>query len=533
MAQPEAALPPRKEVAAREHSPARAKPDSSAPGPIPGLDAVGRGLFIRPGQPHQLKEVIFERRAVVPYRSVETGLVYGVPEDYAVDSSPPMPSSQALNKTLLADSWERFEKATSVDASLTVSRAPFSLDLTFHQSNQLRQEEECYYAMRTSFVPLWAVYLPTSAGFPDGALVEDLPVPFSHSQRPAYSRIFERFGSHYVTRAWVGAKASLVFTIRKSTSMTKSEIMTGLKASLPVIGGGSLSTEDQRTREKLQSNSQCTVFGQGGTEVKLAALSSLDEGAYNEWLETVRLNPEVIELEAEGIWTLIQDPAKSQALMQAYKEETVFTPFRVVFNLDYTINLLRNVYYSTYDLASRVASKPLPIRDRWAQLFAVGFDRIDSAFLGRHLVSSAGEDLDRKLFFFDRDLYVRWDVDRDAIDPGYPRKIVDGWPGVTFNRVDAVVNVSPDAVYFFRGTDYIRFNTLTNHADAGYPDAFSKRWAGLTFDRLDAAAYFSNGHAYFFRDDEYIRYDTVLWRADAGYPKSIVSNYVEDWKFFE
>ncbi|HWD08258.1 MAG TPA: MAC/perforin domain-containing protein, partial [Actinomycetota bacterium] len=486
--------------------------------PIPGLDAVGRGMFIRPGQPHYLREVIFKRTANVAYRSAETGLVYGVPETYAVDSSPPMPSSEALNKTLLADSWERFEKQTSVDASLTVSRAPFSLDLTVHQTAQLRQEEDCYYAMRTSFVPLWSVYIPTAHGFPDAALVEDLPVPFSHANRTAYARIFERFGSHYVRRAWVGGKASLVFTIRKSTSMSRSEIMAGLKASLPVVGGGNVSTEDHRTREKLQSSSHCTVLGQGGTEVKLAALSTLDDSAYNDWLETVRLNPEVIELEAEGIWTLIQDEAKAQALMEAYKEETVFAPFRVVFNLDYVIHLLRDEYYSTYDLNARAASKPLSVRARWPQLFDVGFDRVDSAFLGRHLTSAAGEDLDRKLFFFNRDVYVRWDVDRGAIDPGYPRQIVEGWPGVTFNRVDAVVNVSPDALYFFRGPEYIRFNAVNNHADPGYPDAIAARWAGVTFDRLDSAAYFSNGQAYFFRGNEYIRYDTVLWRADPGYP---------------
>jgi hypothetical protein len=477
--------------------------------------------------------VLFERKGLTPYRCAEMDCTYAVPDTYAVDSSPPMPANEALNKTFLADSWERFDKDTSVDASLTISRAPFSLDPTLHQSKQLRQEEDCYYAMRTSFVPLWSVYIPTSDGFPDEALDREIPVPFSHANRAAYGRIFERFGSHYVKRAWVGGKASLVFTIRKSSSITKSEILAGLKASLPGIGGGSLSREEQRTREKLLSNSQCTVLGQGGTEVKLAALSSLDEAAYNEWLETVRLNPEVIELEAEGVWTLLKDPAKAQALMEAYKEETVFSPLRVVINLDYTLHMLGDVYYSSYDLTRRVATKPQRIRERWPELFGVGFERVDAAFLGKYLVSSTGESLDRKLFFFNRGTYVRWDVDRKSIDPGYPRKITEGWPGITFERIDAVVNVSPDAVYFFKGPQYLRFNTLTNRADPGYPDILSRRWAGVTFDRLDAAVYWGNALVYFFRGNQYIRYDTVLWRADAGYPKAIASNYVEDWKFFE
>jgi hypothetical protein len=507
--------------------------DPSALEPIPGLDAVGRGVFIRPGQPHQLKDILFGRKKSVTYRTTETDTSYAVPDTYAVDTSPPMPASQALNKTLLADSWERFEKQTTVDASLTVGRASFSLDVTLHQSKQLRQEEESYYAMRTSFVPLWSVYIPTADGFPDEALARDVPAPFSHSNRAEYARVFERFGSHYVKRVWVGGKASLVFIVRKSSSMTKSEIMAGLKASLPGIGGGSLSVEDQKTREKLQSNSQCTVLGQGGTEVQLAALGSLDDAAYNAWLETVRLNPEVIELEVEGIWTLVKDLDVSQALMDAYKEETVFSPFRVVFTTDHTLHLFRDVHYSSYDLNTRVASKPQRIRERWPQLFDVRFERVDAAFLGRYLVSSEGEDLSRKVFFFNRDMYVRWDLDKRGIDPGYPRTIVEGWPGVPFDRVDAVVNVSPDALYFFKGPHYVRFNTPRNHADPGYPDLISRRWAGVTFDRLDAAAYLGNGQVYFFRGDQYIRYDTALWRADPGYPKTIMSNYVEDWKFFE
>jgi len=165
-------------------------------------------------------------------------------------------------------------------------------------------------------------------------------------------------------------------------------------------------------------------------------------------------------------------------------------------------------------------------------LSKVGFEQVDAAFLGEYLRSPTNEDLSRKVFAFSRDKYLRWDVDTNAIDPGYPRLIAEGWPGVTFDRIDAVVNVAPDAVYFFKGHEYIRFNTLKNRADEGYPDLICKRWAGVTFDRIDAAVYWSNAKVYFFRGDQHIRYDTVTYRADPGYPKSSMSNYVEDWKFF-
>ncbi len=461
--------------------------------PIPGLEAVGHGIYVRPEQPYQVKGLLFERKGTRPYYSQETDHTYAVPETYAVDSAPPMPSSQALNRTLLEESWERFEKLTSLDTSLTIGTTPFSLDVTLNQSSQLRTEEDSYYAMRTSFVPLWSVYIPTAYGFSDKDLGADIPVPFSHTNRRAYEQFFERYGTHYVKRAWVGGKASLVFTISKSSSMTEDEIRAGLKASLPGIGGGSLDASDKRTREKLQENSRCTVLGQGGNQFQLAALSSLDDAAYNAWLDTVKENPEMIEFEAVGIWTLLDDAAKGQALMDAYKEETVFSPLRVVFNLDYRIYFLADEYFSTYDLVNREATKPHRIREKWPELFTVGFERVDAAFLGKYLVSSAGEDLSRKLFLFNRDKYVRWDVDKSIIDPGYPRQIADGWPGVTFERIDAALNVAPDALYFFKGNQYIRFNTLLNKADSGYPDLVSRRWVGVTFDRIDAAVYWGNG----------------------------------------
>ena len=128
----------------------------------------------------------------------------------------------------------------------------------------------------------------------------------------------------------------------------------------------------------------------------------------------------------------------------------MFAPFRVVFNLAGQIYFLKDDYYFTYDLDKGASTHPARIRDRWPGLFQVGFERVDAAFLGKYLTSPDHEDLSRKLFFFSSDKYLRWDVETNTIDPGYPRLIADGWPGVTFDRIDATVNVAPDAVYFFK-----------------------------------------------------------------------------------
>ncbi len=500
---------------------------------IPGLEVVGRGVYLRPNQPYQLKTVLFDRTEYVPYFSKETAITYAVPVGYEVNDSPPMPATQALNQSLVEESWDRFEKRTSLDANVAVGSAPFSVDVNASQTGQLRQEEESYYAMRTSFIPLWTVYLPSIGSISDEDFDLEVPVPFDSTRRRAYTKFFDKFGTHYISRAWVGGKAALALTISKQTQMTKSEIQAGIKASMAGMGSASVSTSDQESKDKLQSNSQCTVFGKGGDELKLAALSTLDNVAYNEWLATVKENPQVIEFEARGIWTLLRDEARAQALMEAYKEETVSSPLRVVFNLDGNVHFFEDSCYYTYDLERKATSPPRKIQERWPDLFKVGFERVDAAFLGKYLVSPEGEDLSRKLFLFNRDKYVRWDVDTNSIDPGYPRAISAGWPGVDFERIDAAVNVTPDSVYFFCGNRYIRFNSLNHCADSGYSDLIGRRWTGVTFDRIDAATYWGNGKVYFFSGNQFIRYDTVMCRADPGFPKAILGHYVEDWRFFE
>jgi hypothetical protein len=509
-----------------------ADPDSELP-PIPGMDMVGRGLYLRPLQPFELKGILFRQEDHSVYPSKETGCCYLVPAGYEVNDSPPMPSTQALNQMRIEESWERFEKSISLDVTAAAGVGPFSVDINASQTQQLRSEEEAYYALRTSFIPLWTLYIPDSRRFAQDDFDIDIPTPYDPSRRRAYERFFDRFGTHYTNRVWVGGKAMLAFTVAKSKEMSKEDIKAGIKASFVGAGSGAANASSNTAKEKLQNNSECTVFGKGGDELKLATLSSLDEARYNEWLATIKDNPQVIEFDAAGIWTLVDDDGKAQALRQAYIEATVFTPLRVVFNLDSRVHVFRGKNCFSYNPDSGETSAARPVKEKWPMLAEVGFEQVDAAFLGKYLVSAKGEDLSRKLYFFNRDRYIRVDVDAMAIDEGYPKTIAEGWPGVPFERIDAALNVSPEALYFFLGNQYVRFNMLKNQAEAGYPEATSKRWAGLNFDRIDAAVYWGNAKVFFFRGNQHIRYDMVTYRADPGYPKFIFGNYVEDWKFFD
>lgn len=502
--------------------------------PIPGTEAVGRGVYLRPYQPYELKDILFKQdNETRAYYSKETGQTYSVPDGYEVNDSPPMPAKQALNQVVIEESWERFDKELGLDANLSVSNNLFSIDVNASQTKQLRCEEEAYYALRNSFIPLWTVYLPNVTNFSDKTFDINVPAPFTHKNRYEYEKFFERYGTHYVRRAWVGGKAMLAFTIAKSSKMTKQDIQAGIKASFTGMGTSSTDTKLKKSKENLQNNSECTVFGKGGDELKLAALSSLDETRYNEWLATIRNNPQTIELEVVGIWTLVSDREKSKALQDAYKEATAFAPLSAVFGIDRQVYFLRGDKYSCYDIEKGESEKPRQIREKWPVLSECGFERIDATLRGDELISATGEDLSKKLFFFRRDKYVRLDIGTSKIDEGYPRQIAKGWPGLTFDRIDAALDAGPDSIYFFKGNHYIRYNVTQNRTDDGYPKLISRHWAGLTFDRIDAAIYWGNGKVYFFRGDQHIRYDVATYRTDPGYPKFIIGNYVEDWKFFD
>lgn len=500
---------------------------------LPGLELIGRGIIVRPDRPYELKRFLFPRASLTPLHSPETGTTYAVPEGHGVNHSPPMPSGQALNQTVIEESWDRFDKQLSLDARIAAGNGFFSIDASASRASQVRSEEEAYYAMRTTFLPLWTIYVTNELKPVAGAGLEDeISVPFRHRHRRAYDAFFAKNGTHYVKRVWVGGKASLAFTVAKSSTMNKADIKAGLKASLGLITGG-LEKNSSKMKERLQNQSECTVFGQGGDEVELAALSTLDEARYLRWLNSIKGNPQPIEIEVAGIWTLLDDPERAAALRDAYRESTAFAPVSAMFELDKKIYFIRRNSYFTYDIDLRVSEKPRALAESWQPVLDAGFEHIDAALRGRFVFDENGAPMSRKLFFFQGDQFLRCDVDAGTVDPGYPKKIAEGWPGVPFESIDAVFSINDVTTYFFSGNKYVRFNGAANCVDEGYPELIRRRWPGMTFDRIDTVIYEGNGKAYFFSGMSFMRYDTVMGRADAGYPRLIVGNYIEDWDFFD
>jgi hypothetical protein len=138
-----------------------------------------------------------------------------------------------------------------------------------------------------------------------------------------------------------------------------------------------------------------------------------------------------------------------------------------------------------------------------------------------------------KLYQFQGKWYVRYSG--FTMDPGYPKKIIDHWPGFPDDfaaGVDACVWGNPNQrIYFFKGSQYIRVDPANSwKVDPGYPKPIAGNWPGFPAAfaaGVDVGLWSPpNQKIYFFKGSQYIRVDPAnSWNVDPGYPKPIAGNW--------
>ncbi len=501
---------------------------------VPGIEMIGRGLCLWPGQPYELKSHIWKlAQSMVPFQCVDTQSTYQVPANIEVNPSPPMPANAALGQTQISESFEHLSKQLEVDTSVAATAGSFTVDMNASQIQQLKTDEKVSYAVNQNFIPLWELYIPELYAFDDSGFEIDIPTPFSPEHKRQYERFFNRYGSHVVKRVWVGGRAMITLVMRETSQMSSNEIRQGLNLKT-TTGSASEQQHLQDIRENLKSNSDVVVIGEGGDKLKLGALRSLSEDGFNDWVGSVKENPKVIEMELVGIWNLVSDPDKADALAKAYDQAVTFDEISSLYFKDRDLYIVRGSLYSRYDFKKNRVVESGDYSDLWPDMP----ERLhfDASFTWHEDDPGPAHRRNRIYFFKGREFYS-FDKEKNCFEEGFPKAITAHdpygnpyWPGLGIEHVDAAVNWGDGTAYLFSGSQYIRFDLARGRVDASYPRPLQPYWAGLPFERIDAVDTWNGNKCYFFRGNAYVRYDMTEYRVDPGYPKYLHGSYVEDWR---
>lgn len=193
--------------------------------------------------------------------------------------------------------------------------------------------------------------------------------------------------------------------------------------------------------------------------------------------------------------------------------------------------VLKDNSYVRYDMKENHGFDGYPklIEGNWPGLVDSFGRRIDAALNRR--------DQPNVVYLFKDSQYVRYDLDSDKVEPGYPLSIAEGWKGLPPDfqlGIDAAVNhqSNPNVSWFFKDDLYVRYDVV-NDKLLGGPTPILRGWRGLpeNFQRgIDAAvnSVLDTDKVYLFKDDQYVRFDLVGDKTDNGYPLPIEGN----WNFF-
>lgn len=91
---------------------------------------------------------------------------------------------------------------------------------------------------------------------------------------------------------------------------------------------------------------------------------------------------------------------------------------------------------------------------------------------------------DKVQFFLSNGTYLRYDMVANRLDEGYPKPVNDNtWPGLGpyVGSVTSMLRWNDNAVYFFTANgEYLRYNIQNDRVDSGYPQRINDRtWPGM------------------------------------------------------
>lgn len=206
-------------------------------------------------------------------------------------------------------------------------------------------------------------------------------------------------------------------------------------------------------------------------------------------------------------------------------------------NSDLTINaaLDWNDYYNTKAYFFRKDNKYVKY-NKYYDKAENGYPRVtdNSSWSGlgnnANKIAAAFKANSTKAYIFLNDgTYLRYDMNADKVDNGYPKPINNStWPGLGNygHLISAAVKWNDQKAFIFLNNgSYFSYNLNTDKVDNGYPKPINNStWPGLGnyATNISAVIDWRGTYVYIFlNNNTYIKYDKTNDRALSGYPKPI------------
>lgn len=132
-----------------------------------------------------------------------------------------------------------------------------------------------------------------------------------------------------------------------------------------------------------------------------------------------------------------------------------------------------------------------------------------------------------KAYIFKGTQYVRYDMEKDSVDEGYPYTINNiVWKGLPWDSIDCAIATGTNKVYFTKGSEYVKYDLDKDCVEPGYPKVLNGRtWEGLPWDSLDCAITMPGGRiCYLIKGSQYVKFDFVEDKVISGV-KSLAGNW--------
>ncbi|KAM3920437.1 matrix metalloproteinase-18-like [Leptodactylus fuscus] len=172
-----------------------------------------------------------------------------------------------------------------------------------------------------------------------------------------------------------------------------------------------------------------------------------------------------------------KDP-KKQTIVKLCSEDPIDT---FVSTKDGSIYVFKGEYF--WDLSH--GKLPMTQKKKFPQLISSKWKELPASIDAAIRMQNPTADQDGKIFFFKGDQY--WKYDNDKMEPGYPKPINEGFPGVP-NSVDAAFTqpaivakgnrvIREERIFFIKGKKFYLYDPVAGNSSS--PQMLQEDWVGV------------------------------------------------------